>query len=150
MKKLIALAFCLASFSVMYAQEPAQSTNPDNAPNFKFKEEKHDFGTIPEGTPVTYVFEFTNTGKEPLIIKDATASCGCTSPVFEHQPVMPNKKGKVTVTYNAKAVGPFNKPVTITSNAKESTKVIYITGTVKEKTAPADNTAKPAAAPAQH
>jgi len=141
MKKIIALAICLGAFSVMYAQEPAKTapaTDNAKAPDFKFNEEKFDFGIIPQGTPVTHEFVFKNVGKEPLIIKDATASCGCTSPVFEHQPVMPGKTGKVTVTFNAGAIGPFNKPVTITSNARESSKVIYITGTVKEKAAPAE------------
>jgi hypothetical protein len=111
--------------------------NP-NAPDFKFDQDQFDFGTIPQGTPVTHDFNFTNTGKEPLIISNAQASCGCTVPNWPKDPVLPGKSSKITVTYNAAHAGGFTKSITITSNAKTPMSVIYIKGTVQAK--PVDQT----------
>ena len=48
-----------------------------------FSIKSHDFGTIQEAKgPVSCTFEFTNTGDKPLLIIDATASCGCTRPEY--------------------------------------------------------------------
>ena len=72
MKQLFVALFVLAiGVNSVFAQSK-------NAPAFKFeKGTSHDFGTIAEGPEVTYYFEFTNTGKEPLIIQNVSASCGC-------------------------------------------------------------------------
>jgi len=125
------------------AQTPAVATQPTpapnpNAPDFKFDKDQFDFGTIPQGTPVTHDFAFTNTGKEPLIISNAQASCGCTVPNWPKDPVLPGKASKITVTYNAAHAGEFTKSITITSNAKTPMSVIYIKGTVQAK--PVDQT----------
>ena len=116
---------------------PADQPNP-NAGDFKFSEETHDFGDIPQGTPVTTQFSFTNTGKEPLIIKNCQASCGCTVPSWPKEPILPGKESNIQVTYNAAHPGQFTKSITITSNAKTPTKVIYIKGNVQQK--PAEQT----------
>ena len=44
------------------------------------KEPEFNFGKIPQGKPVTHVFEFTNTGKTPFKLDNVQASCGCTTP----------------------------------------------------------------------
>jgi hypothetical protein len=119
------------------ATTPAPAPNP-NAPDFKFDQDQFDFGTIPQGTPVTHDFNFTNIGKEPLIISNAQASCGCTIPNWPKDPVLPGKTSKITVTYNAAHAGGFTKSITITSNAKTPMSVIYIKGTVQAK--PVDQT----------
>lgn len=96
-----------------------------------FAEEKHSFGEVDEGPKVSYEFTFTNTGTEPLILSKVKASCGCTTPSWPKDPILPGEEGTIMVTYNtANRVGAFNKSVTITSNATEATKVIYISGKV--------------------
>jgi len=98
---------------------------------FKFTEETHDFGKIPQGKPVVYTFKFTNTGDEPLIIKNVTASCGCTVPDdYTKTPVKKGESGQITVKYNAAVKTPFIKNIDITSNAKTPKKTIYIKGEV--------------------
>ena len=105
----------------------------------KFKSEKHDFGKIVEGTQAAYSFEFTNTGKAPVVISNVQPSCGCTTPVWPKEPILPGQEGKILVTYNtAGRPGTFNKSITITSNADEPSKIITIRGTVT--TAPEKNT----------
>jgi hypothetical protein len=59
-----------------------------------------------------------NTGNEPLVITNAQASCGCTSPVFSTEPVLPGKLGTITVEYTTEGhLGNFNKSIFLTSNA---------------------------------
>jgi hypothetical protein len=108
MKKLLIAMACLAFTGAVQAQDakpaaPAQAQeaikNP-NGPKFKFKKgDVHDFGTIPEGPAAEYVFEFKNVGKEPLIIQNASASCGCSTPEWPNEQVLPGKEGKVTVRF---------------------------------------------------
>jgi hypothetical protein len=100
--------------------------------SFSWSEETFDFGSIPQGTPVTHVFEFTNTGNQPLVISTVDKSCGCTTPKWTTEPVLPGKKGTVSATYNAATIGGFNKTITVHSNALGGDKVLYIKGTVVE------------------
>ena len=58
----------------------AQTEVNPNAAEFRFDNERHDFGELDEGPKATHEFSFTNVGKEPLIITNARASCGCTVP----------------------------------------------------------------------
>ncbi len=113
---------------------PAATTPTSTVPDFLFESESHDFGTIPEGTQATFEFKFTNTGKEPLIISNVQASCGCTTPKWTTEPIAPGKTGTVTASYNSSGrPGPFTKTVTVTSNAKSSPKALTITGVVEAK-----------------
>lgn len=109
------------------------SNNP-NAPVFQWAEETHDFGTIPQGKPVTWRFEFSNTGKEPLIISNVQKTCGCTVTDWTKEPIMPGGKGFVSAEYNAAKEGGFTKAITVQSNAKTPNYKLYFKGTV-EKTA---------------
>ena len=100
-----------------------------------FQAKSHDFGNIKEANgPVSCTFEFTNTGNKPLLIIDATASCGCTHPEYPSKPIKPGKTGKIKVTYSPIGrPGAFNKSVKIKTNGKERTTTLHITGTVIPK-----------------
>lgn len=132
MKKISLLLLFIAAFSFANAQ-----TGKDSA-DFKFDgSETFDFGEIPQGIPATHEFSFTNVGKEPLVISMVDKSCGCTTPKWTTEPVLPGKTGTVSATFNAAAAGEFMKTVTIHSNAKQQNKVLYIKGKVIAK--PTDN-----------
>ncbi len=94
-------------------------------PDITFEELTFDFGTIAEdGGPVKHEFKFTNTGDSPLMIVNATASCGCTRPDFPKKPVAAGKKSVLKVTYLPKGrPGEFNKTVTVKTNSKKHKKV---------------------------
>ena len=110
------------------------ATPASTQPDFLFESESHDFGTVPEGTQATYEFKFTNTGKEPLIISNVQASCGCTTPKWSNEPIAPGKTGTITASYNSSGrPGPFTKSITVTSNAKSTPKVLTINGVVEAK-----------------
>ena len=118
---------------------------PDPAAGkFKFKEETHDYGEVPEGPMAETDFEFKNVGKKPIIITEAHGSCGCTVPQWPKDPILPKHKGVIHVSYNTNGrVGMISKDVIITSNAQQNPMKLHITGMVKAK--PAE--AKPAVAP---
>jgi hypothetical protein len=148
MKQLI-LTFGLAIASVVtFAQDANKPAANPNAPKFQFKDkgDTYDFGTIPEGPVAEHIFEFKNIGKEPLVIQNATGSCGCTTPEWPKEPILPGKSAKITVHYNTQGrPGPIFKSVFIQSNAQlpegKDRYEIFIRGTVTQ--------VAPAAAPAK-
>ncbi len=94
------------------------------------KEIEFDFGKIPQGKPVTHVFEVTNKSNIPLKITQVNASCGCTTPTWEKdKTISQGEKTNITVGYNAAAEGPFTKFITVSYNDTQS-KQITIKGEV--------------------
>jgi hypothetical protein len=150
MKKIVLLAAMSCITLASYAQKPQVqlTTQPSNAvintvsaattkassltpENMYFKFSTHDFGTIQEGPSAEHEFEFVNTGKEPIIISNVSASCGCTTPSYSKDPVLPGKKGTIKAIYNTQGrVSPFTKTISITSNA--GLKVLTIKGEVEK------------------
>jgi hypothetical protein len=125
---LIAVAVVFATTSVAFAQ-----TAKTSGPTMTFKEETYNYGTIKAGTKVDHIFEFTNTGSEPLIISNATGSCGCTVPEYPKQPIKKGEKASIKVSFDSTGrVGLQEKTVTIASNATSGPKVLYIKGTVEQ------------------
>jgi hypothetical protein len=100
-------------------------------PKISFGEIGHEFGNVAEqGGLATYTFTFTNTGTEPLLVSQATASCGCTTPQWTREAIAPGKSGTVTVSYDPSGrPGPFHKTITVLSNAGEAT-ILNIKGVV--------------------
>ncbi len=99
--------------------------------SFVDKDNKYEFGSIPQGTPVTHVFNFKNTGKEPLILSTVNTTCGCTVPEWPKEPILPGASGAIKVTYNAANLNEFTKVITVVSNAATPTTSITIHGDVK-------------------
>jgi hypothetical protein len=97
-----------------------------------FLKTTHDFGEINEADGiVSYQFEFTNNGNSPLIIQEVKASCGCTTPEWTREPIIPGEKGIITAAYNPeKRPGTFNKSLTIASTANSQKVRLYIRGSV--------------------
>lgn len=127
MKKILAILTMCLLVTAFEAGAKKKGT-----PVMTFSERTYDFGTIPEtkGT-VSHEFEFENTGDAPLVIVDATAECGCTTPEFSPAPIMPGKKGYIKVTYNPYGrPGGFTKKVNVRSNAKPKKTFLLIKGVV--------------------
>lgn len=102
----------------------------------KFEKETHEFGNISEGTQATYAFKFKNTGNQPVVIANVQPSCGCTTPDWTKEPILPDKSGMVKAVYNSTGrPGAFHKSITVTSNAATPTQALFIEGTVLEKSA---------------
>jgi len=130
MKKIsfILLTMVLSIGFVMAQQDTQQG-------NAKFVNTTHDFGKVAEeaGT-VTCEFEFTNTGDTPLMIQDIRTSCGCTTPSYTKDPVLPGKTGVIKVSYSTRGrVGAINKRITVFTNEPDKVYTLQIKGEVLPK-----------------
>ena len=123
MKKIILIASALVFSVAVMAQQKVDDV-------IKMNTEKHDFGKVKQGVPVTYFFEITNTSNQPVVVENASASCGCTVPEKPTEPILPGKTDKLKVVYNAAAVGPINKDIYIKLAGIEQPKTVHITGEV--------------------
>lgn len=120
----------LTAFAVK-AQDSNTTKADPNAPSVVFSEDTHDFGEITQGDKVSYEFTFKNEGKSDLILKDVKASCGCTTPYWPREAIKAGQNSKITVQFNSTGKsGPFNKAITITSNAGDPTTRIFIKGKI--------------------
>jgi hypothetical protein len=111
-------------------QQPSQSESRAKT-SIKFTEMIHDFGGIEQNSKHTKIFKFTNTGTEPLIIENASGSCGCTVPTFPKEPIAPGKTGEIEVVYSpGTQQGAQTKTVTITANTEPITTTLNISANV--------------------
>lgn len=101
-----------------------------------FDKTTHHFGTILWKTPVTATFRVTNTGDKPLVISAVTTSCGCTVADWTKEPISPGAAGTVSSTFDAQALGHFQKSVGIYCNA--SSLPIYLTLSGQVSASPRD------------
>ncbi|HRO45041.1 DUF1573 domain-containing protein [Agriterribacter sp.] len=128
MKKLLftMAAFAITSWAVAQKTEGKQKAED----LISFKEKKHDFGKIKQGSPVTYDFAFQNTSDKPVVIENAWASCGCTTPTKPEQPVAKGKSNVIKAGFNAAAAGPFDKTVYVKVQGIDIPLELRITGNV--------------------
>lgn len=126
----LALCFGINSFAQEAAKPAADAKANPNAPEIFFGETTHDFATLQKGDECSYEFKFKNTGKEPLILANCQASCGCTTPSCPKEPIAPGGSGVIKVKYDSNRVGVFNKSITVTSNAKNSPVTLTIKGKI--------------------
>ncbi len=106
----------------------AQDAQKTNGPVLTLEKISHDFGDIQQGDVVEHVFKFTNTGNEPLIITNVQVSCGCTTPQWTKEPVMPGGKGEIKVGFNsAGRMGIQSKSLPVISNAVNDVVINFTT-----------------------
>jgi len=97
-------------------------------PKFEFVDEVHDFGKIIQGERVEYSFKFKNVGDADLIISNARASCGCTSPEYKKEPIKPGDEGSISVTFDSNnREGNQYKTITVTANTEPDVHELVIT-----------------------
>jgi hypothetical protein len=97
----------------------ALTNYPQQYAVFSVADTTHDFGTVEEGKVVKYDFRFRNTGQKPLIISQASSTCGCTVPKFPKKPIAPGEVGYLHVVFNrAGKSGKQLKPIFIEENTK--------------------------------
>lgn len=110
-------------------------------PEMTFEEQEYDFGNIARGTAVEHVFRFTNTGKAPLVITNASSTCGCTTPdVPKNESIAPGETREMTVKFDGSGQGQVTKTVTISANTESGTEKLRIKAFV-EADANANSTA---------
>ncbi len=139
MKTIKFLAFCfamMASFALVEVKAQATSLEAETTvegPSIKFDNTTFDYGQIEQGHHGDCEFTFTNVGTEPLLLSDVRASCGCTTPSWTREPIMPGKTGTIKVHYDTNRLGGINKAITVTTNGNPERVVLRIAGNVNPK-----------------
>ena len=86
-----------------------------------FSETEHNFGDIKKGEKVEHIYEVTNTGTNPLIISNVKPGCGCTVPDYTKEPILPGKKGKITLHFDSTNFdGAVNKAADVFVNVEKA------------------------------
>lgn len=89
-----------------------------------------DFGEITQGRPVHHVFHFTNNSTDTIDIETVRTDCGCTDTEWTKTDIPPKSSGTVTVNFDAKNRGYFNRKVRVYFRQMKKPSVLRISGTV--------------------
>lgn len=123
MKKIFATALLIGAFGISSSQ------------TISFIETTLDYGNIKPNADGNKTFIVKNIGDKPLIISNVKPSCGCTSPDWSKDPILPGKTGQIKIHYNTAIQGAFRKSIEVFSNDPKSKRsVIYIKGNVTDAT----------------
>lgn len=119
-------------FILLFAVLMTGFTFAQKQPAMEFEKTEHNFGTIKEEIgAVTTRFEFKNTGDTPLVIQRVSSSCGCTTPSYTREPILPGKTGTVSAQYSTvRRPGAFNKTIRVYTNVPDTVYVLTIKGSV--------------------
>ena len=75
-------------------------------------------GKLKANESIDIVWRFKNVGNKPLVIDNASASCGCTVPEKPEKPIAPGEEGKIKATFNGSGQGTIMKQVHVFGNIK--------------------------------
>ena len=96
-----------------------------------FDKLSHSFGKLKGGEIVGCYFNFTNTGKYPLVINKVKPGCGCTEVKYPKEPVLPGEKGEIEIRFDSSGFsGTQYKVVQVFANTEEKMKELVITANV--------------------
>jgi len=110
---------------------PSGKSDESGDAKFVFSEEIHNFGSLKAGEIVSFTFIFRNEGTKTLTITDINSGCGCTEVIIPNKSIEPGQEGRIEVIYNsAGEVGKQLKSITITTNAEQAKKQLFIRANV--------------------
>ena len=136
---MLVTGFTLVSAQNVITTDVPQTEESSNA-TIDFVSKIVDYGTIEHNADGARKFVFTNNGTEPLLIKNAKGSCGCTVPTWPREAIAPGATAEIGVKYATNRVGKFTKTITLTTNASKKPVILTVKGEVnpapKEETAP--------------
>jgi hypothetical protein len=148
MKKILLSLVLVTGLTLVNAQnvitDDAPKTEESTNVTIDFVSKVVDYGTIDHNADGARKFVFTNNGTEPLLIKNAKGSCGCTVPTWPREAIAPGATAEIGVKYATNRVGKFTKTITLTTNASKKPVILTVKGEVnapaKEETAPVRKT----------
>ncbi len=137
MKNILTFLTVVLAVAFMNAQSTTPGTTAEpvktSGPHLEWQSTVVDYGEIKKGSDPVRKAVFTNTGTEPLIIKSARGSCGCTVPTWPKEPIMPGEKGVIEIRYDTQRVGPINKTVSVTTNESDQETRISLKGNISSE-----------------
>jgi hypothetical protein len=115
-------------------EEKANAPADEKVAVIEFDRTEYFMGKVIEGEKVGCEFTFHNTGTADLVIQSASASCGCTVPSWDKEPVKPGTSASLEVIFDSRGrMGVQKKTVTVYSNASEPVSMLTITAEVAGK-----------------
>ena len=143
MKKTLLILVIFTAINTAFAQrvvnsnQKQQTTQSDTQKSedvnatIDFESKVVDYGVIENKSDGARKFVFTNNGTDPLVIKTAKGSCGCTVPEWPREVIEVGQESVIKVVFNSgEKQGEQRQTVTLITNAIPSTKVLTIIGTV--------------------
>ncbi len=131
MKKIFLLTVILIG-SLTFTTAFKNHQGGDAYAKIEFNKTVHDYGKIAKGADGSCTFIFTNKGNDVLFITRVVSGCGCTTPVYSREPIMPGKSSEIKVGYDTNLLGSFDKKITVYTNAVNNAVTLTIKGEVVE------------------
>ncbi len=129
MKNIILIPLlCLSFCSFSYGQEV-------NHPGISFDTLSYDFGLLEKGSEAVCRFSFVNGDETPVIITNVKTSCGCAVTEWPREPFLPGTSGSLSVEYNTRIIGAFQKTISVYTNRNAQVVELTIMGAVQKKSA---------------
>ena len=126
----ISAPFLIFNFSILIINIGLAQTKT-TLPNIEINALIHDFGTIPKGQEVEFVFDLYNKTAVPQLIDTVRTTCGCTAAAWEQAPILPNSISKIPISFDAKNSGFFEKKIKVYLHAFRKPIILTITGEVE-------------------
>jgi hypothetical protein len=108
------------------------SEKDEKTPRVQVNETKYNFGTMQRGTSKSHDFEFRNVGTAPLVLREGSRTCKCTSFDVPTKPIAPGGKATVKLEWSAKSDnGPFSQSASVlTTDPRQSEVALTIEGQI--------------------
>jgi hypothetical protein len=122
------------SLVLFYLTLSANFAMAQGGPVMTFEKTEIDYGTVALGGDGVRVFKFKNTGNQPLVIKNARGTCGCTVPKWPKEAIQPGKSATIEVKYDTNRAGAYTKDVYVETNEAKPNHTLTIKINVVDKT----------------
>jgi len=94
--------------------------------SIKIEDTLRHYSPIMQGTKQNISVKVTNTGSEPLLIKNVLPSCGCTTATFPTHAIAPGNDADIELEYDSnKNTGYTAVHTTIVANTTEKTHALF-------------------------
>lgn len=123
MKRIFTTLYILAAVALTAIAQPRFASNT----------EMHNFGQVEWKHSATAQYTITNTGDQPLVLTEVEPDCACSVAQWTQTPIQPGEKGTISVTFDAEALGRFQKSVAIYTNAQPHLVYLKFNGEVVQK-----------------
>jgi len=92
-------------------------STPETTPKISVDANQHNFGTVKEGSVLTWDLGIKSTGDATLEVSDVQISCGCTAALLSNDKLKPGESGKIKIELDTKGMkGQKSRTIAIVSN----------------------------------
>lgn len=128
-----ALIFCLPVNLSFGGKNSSKSAYPD----IRFEERTYDFGIAGQQEEIVHEYRFKNIGKETLVIKSVSSSCGCIARILSPKTIPSGESGSIKVTFETRKYrGKHTKSIFVRTNDPDEPEIeLEISGVIETEVA---------------